>query len=117
MSVYSSPRNVLAFPLLLQVCLRLLLPPLLSWAGQAACPTPRSMLLHQMLSCSSNSPRRWVHGRACVLEGGMLVCVRMCIRCVCVWGGGCRVCAGVEHMSCKSHVHITIVMMTRDPIL
>jgi hypothetical protein len=24
---------------------------------------------------------------------------------------------GVEHMSCKSHVHIIIVMMTRDPIL
>ena len=23
----------------------------------------------------------------------------------------------VEHMSCKSHVHIIIVMMTRDPIL
>ena len=23
----------------------------------------------------------------------------------------------VKHMSCKSHVHIIIVMMTRDPIL
>jgi hypothetical protein len=53
------------------------------------------------------------------MGGGGCVCEkRVCVTTagvgggggVCVWGGG----GGVEHMSCKSHVHIITVMMTRS---